>query len=363
MKIDDELSFLTLGLTFFFGIILLSQYSLCSCDRIKERKIIIMREKRRVFRKVLAVFFAAVMALASALPSPMEVRAAGTIKSKTVKAGKTVTLKVKKTSKKVKWSVNKPSIAKIVKTKGRKKETAVVKGLKVGKAVVTARIGKKKQSVTITVKTSHVHSYTTPATCTEPAKCSCGRTFGTPLGHQMAPATCQSPQKCIRCGAATGDPVPHSFSPDTHRCSWCGLLNLKDFVGFRLSHTANTGNYNVNFIYLAVANIGNVSFEILTSMPATVYPSAGAPGIRVYLTNENDETYTDANKFVVLPSSAGEAWFDTLSSSNTFTFTPDGMVEFYASYGEHVYLFRVNASKLNSQQEILLADYTFTYIR
>lgn len=105
---------------------------------------------------------------------------------------------------------------------------------------------------------------------------------------------------------------------------WCGFLNLTDFEGFCVSHTANTGNYNVNFIYPTVANIGNVSFEILTNMPVTVYPSAGAPGIRVYLTNSDDETYTDANKFVVLPSNAGEAWFDTLSTSNTFAFTPDG---------------------------------------
>ena len=51
----------------------------------------------------------------------------------TINAGKTATLKVKNAKKKVKWSTNKKKIVKIT-VSGKKKETAVIKGLKKGKA-------------------------------------------------------------------------------------------------------------------------------------------------------------------------------------------------------------------------------------
>lgn len=321
-----------------------------------------MKKERMGFRKVLSVLLMMVMVCALATPVPMNVQAASSNKTTTkatVKVTETVTLRVKNPSKRVKWSVNKPKIAKITKTKGNKNSTAIIKGMKKGKAIVTAKIGKTKRKVTITVK-PHKHFVAKPATCTQPAKCSCGYKFGAALGHQMAPATCKSPQKCTRCGITTGGKAPHSYNINSH-CIWCNQLNLKNFVGFRVSRTAITGMYNVNYIYFAVANVGSVSFEVLTNRPAIIYPSAGASGIRVYLTDTNDMTYTDANRFVVLPSSAEEAWFDTLNATS-FTFAPDGVLEFYASYGEHTYLFRVNASKLDADQEFLLSDYTFTQI-
>lgn len=320
-----------------------------------------MKKERKVFRKVFSVLLMVAMVCALATPVPMNVQAASSNKTTTkatVKVTETVTLRVKNPSKRVKWSVNKPKIAKITKTKGNKNSTAIIKGMKKGKAIVTAKIGKTKRKVTITVK-PHKHFVAKPATCTQPAKCSCGYKFGAALGHQMAPATCKSPQKCTRCGITTGGKAAHRYS-NSH-CVWCNQLNLEDFVGFQVRRTANDGEYNVNYVFIAVANIGSVSFEILTSMPATIYPNAGASGIRVYLTDTNDQTYTDANRFVVLPSSADKAWFDTLNAT-AFTFAPDGVLQFYASYGEHTYLFRVNASKLDSDKNYLLSDYTFTQI-
>lgn len=67
---------------------------------------------------------------------------------KTVKVGKTITLKVKKqgTSSAIRWSVNKKSVASIGKTSGE------LKGKKAGKVKVTATCGKLKKSVTIKVK-------------------------------------------------------------------------------------------------------------------------------------------------------------------------------------------------------------------
>lgn len=67
---------------------------------------------------------------------------------KTVKVGKSITLKVKKngTKEAVHWSVNKKSIATIGESNGK------LKGKKAGKVKVTATCGSLKKSVTIKVK-------------------------------------------------------------------------------------------------------------------------------------------------------------------------------------------------------------------
>ena len=63
----------------------------------------------------------------------------------TITVGKKLTLKVKRTKKKVKWSSSKKAIASVTK-KG------VVTGKKVGKATITAKVGKKKYKCKVTVK-------------------------------------------------------------------------------------------------------------------------------------------------------------------------------------------------------------------
>ena len=63
----------------------------------------------------------------------------------TVTAGYTVKLKVTGTNKKVKWSSSNTRIA----TVGR---TGKVKGIKPGKATITAKVGKKKYRCAVTVK-------------------------------------------------------------------------------------------------------------------------------------------------------------------------------------------------------------------
>lgn len=67
----------------------------------------------------------------------------------TIKVGKKKTIKVKNTSKKAKWSVK--SGKKNVKLSNKKKKSVVVKGIKAGKAVILAKIGKKKLTCKITV--------------------------------------------------------------------------------------------------------------------------------------------------------------------------------------------------------------------
>lgn len=69
---------------------------------------------------------------------------------------------------------------------------------------------------------SHTHSYSN-ATCTAPAKCSCGATNGSALGHSYSNATCTSPKKCSRCNSTSGSALGHNYSNGV--CSRC---NSKD---------------------------------------------------------------------------------------------------------------------------------------
>lgn len=75
---------------------------------------------------------------------------------------------------------------------------------------------------------NHTHSFGT-ATCTEPAKCSCGATKGNPAGHKWTDATCKKAKTCSACGATEGGLGEHSFKNGT--CSVCGAadsINPKD---------------------------------------------------------------------------------------------------------------------------------------
>ena len=72
-------------------------------------------------------------------------------KKATVYVGKTVQLKVTRTKKKVKWSSSNKKIAKVTK-KGK------VKGIKVGKAVITAKVGTKKYKCKVTIKKQPIKS-------------------------------------------------------------------------------------------------------------------------------------------------------------------------------------------------------------
>lgn len=84
--------------------------------------------------------------------------------------GDTATLRVKNAKKKVKWSVNKKKIVKITKKSGKKKEQVVIKGVKVGKAVVVAKVGKKKVTCKVTVK-KPIDNFKKAAVDTYDSKC------------------------------------------------------------------------------------------------------------------------------------------------------------------------------------------------
>jgi len=88
----------------------------------------------------------------------------------------------------------------------------------------------------------HTHTYS-KATCTEAAKCSCGATNGSALGHSWQAATCKAPKTCKTCGITEGSKGDHSYVNST--CSVCGVttvLNPKT----NLSAKEYVGNLNVS---------------------------------------------------------------------------------------------------------------------
>ena len=70
--------------------------------------------------------------------------------------------------------------------------------------------------------TPHTHNYSA-ATCTAPAKCSCGATKGAALGHNFRAATCTSPKTCKICGKTEGTAADHSYDT-AGTCTKCGTV-------------------------------------------------------------------------------------------------------------------------------------------
>lgn len=68
------------------------------------------------------------------------------------------------------------------------------------------------------VTTQHAHSFSN-ATCTEPAKCSCGAINGSAKGHNWKSATCTEKKTCTVCGTKEGTTTAHNYSGG--RCTVC----------------------------------------------------------------------------------------------------------------------------------------------
>lgn len=80
----------------------------------------------------------------------------------TLKVGQKKKLEVKNTAKKVKWSIK--SGKKYISLSGKKKTSVVVKAKKQGKAVVLAKIGKKKLTCQVTIKKADTKKPNVPTT-------------------------------------------------------------------------------------------------------------------------------------------------------------------------------------------------------
>lgn len=103
------------------------------------------RKDMKTNRKKALLLMLSIMIMILALPMTASAKVAINKKSLSLKVGQTATLKIKGTTKKAKWSSNKKAIV-TVNQKGK------ITAKKTGKAVITAKIGKKKYTCKVTVK-------------------------------------------------------------------------------------------------------------------------------------------------------------------------------------------------------------------
>ncbi len=90
---------------------------------------------------------------------------------------------------------------------------------------------------------AHTHTFLN-ATCTEAAKCSCGETNGSPLGHDWKAADCKTPKACKTCGATEGEKGDHSYSAG--KCTVCGKTNILNPKNDLKNYIEYIGNLQVS---------------------------------------------------------------------------------------------------------------------
>lgn len=110
---------------------------------------------------------------------------------------------------------------------------------------------------------THSHSYS-PETCTTPAKCSCGVTQGSALGHKWSDATCKSPKTCSVCKTTEGGVVGHTYKEGI--CSMCGAPDpnapvCTDVVIIKSTQTISDQTIDKD-VY--ITSVGNVIFKNVT---------------------------------------------------------------------------------------------------
>lgn len=129
----------------------------------------------RLMKRVLSLFIAASMLIsgfgmiAFSNPSYAASKVRLSRKTVTVKAGKKTKIQLKNTRRKVTWKSSNKKIVKIVRTKGKRRNTVTIKGVKKGKAYIIAKVGKKKYKCKVTVtKASSKPAVIEPAKPQEP---------------------------------------------------------------------------------------------------------------------------------------------------------------------------------------------------
>lgn len=106
---------------------------------------------------------------------------------------------------------------------------------------------------------NHTHSYST-ATCTEPAKCSCGATNGKALGHKWNSPSCGQFKECTMCGINDGTEIEHNYVKG--RCE-----NCKGFEEFYTTgETLLEYFLGVEFYYIGIANGTDIKIRIKNTL-------------------------------------------------------------------------------------------------
>ena len=127
----------------------------------------------------------------------------------TVYVGKYKTLKSTKTAK---WTSSKKSVAKLTASKGK---TVKVKGLKAGKATITAKYGKKSVKVKVTVKKAVAKTALTAVTVTDTTSQTATVTAGDTLVANTTPSGATATYQWYADGTAIAGATDHSYTVES----------------------------------------------------------------------------------------------------------------------------------------------------
>ena len=101
------------------------------------------------------------------------------------------------------------------------------------------------------------------ATCTEPAKCECGKTQGEALGHTWDNATCEAPKTCSVCKVTEGEALGHTYVLDV--CLVCYDIKPSYQIGENAITNGTTNGAFGMFVveeagtYWVVSNNGSIA--------------------------------------------------------------------------------------------------------
>ncbi|MBQ8868637.1 MAG: hypothetical protein IJ027_02840 [Oscillospiraceae bacterium] len=107
------------------------------------------------------------------------------------------------------------------------------------KVIETSSKASTSSKLDESVSEAHTHSFS-KATCTESAKCACGKTDGEALGHKWAEATCFQRKTCTVCKKTEGEILPHNYVDGF--CSYC-----KEFESINPKNIKQNVEYIGNF--------------------------------------------------------------------------------------------------------------------
>ena len=169
-----------------------------------------MRKITKGNKAILSILLCFVLAVPSSMVYAKSIRL--NKKSTTIQVGKTVRLKVNGTKKKVSWSSSNKKVATVT-NKGK------VKGIKAGKAIITAKVEKKKLSCKVVVKRNATKPTATPtiAPTNEP--------ISTPTIPRPKPNTDPTPTPTIK----------PTVAPDTKYYNIGEEYTTKDNVTMRIN--------------------------------------------------------------------------------------------------------------------------------
>ena len=108
--------------------------------------------KKRVVYLLLIVMFCQLVSIQESSAATKDKEIGFSTKKITVTEGKKINIRLKKTTKKVKWKVTNKKVVKLIRKKGKRNNIITIKGKKKGTCRITAKCGKKKYSIKVIVK-------------------------------------------------------------------------------------------------------------------------------------------------------------------------------------------------------------------